>query len=655
MPLYKAFAGPCARLLPELGCSCSELLWLPFATALGFVLPHQGILVWSFLHYWLQLGLQFCFAFWPGTPHLALALFWWLLGFRWAGLILWILWTLRLGALVLAAVLLLPLLKAWGAAAGSWQANHMRVKNKAAENMFKKPCNTNWQNQSCTESRCPSWLCCLSSPAPVKQWKVRELQIGRHFVQTVHLVAFVHGGQALPIAKKMHDIILLTFWLYGVWHGKRDESTNPASLHMHHLWCHSKPAGWGHCLGCGGHMPVVLALPQLPLQGQFFFLELSFSFCLLFPEPLSILNPPEPGPAHGRHFLDPLFCFILWLALLLPQFLQPGPVLGWARGCRLPLPLCRAWPGRSWWWAWGPVIPPIIPPSFPPIFPPFPWGGRSLFPAPSLISTPSLIPPHPSSHLHPSSSFLHPSPLLQASPPHPSPHHLPSHPSSWSGGPFGGLGSLFTHLVLLWLLLLEGGVGLCPCARLQKPVCRLPSPCARQCPQRQCPLLRVCFSKTSLLLWAVKGLHMPNLCVVLMTEDNCCVQGHALLCCSPGPPKQHASFCSMAKGLWKPNHDIKPLPLHKACSQPLHKACSQPLHRAHSLQHIEFQLLLSYFLYNLSLSAKMEALVAPFSLHLGSNSSINALWLIFKNFALAAVQAMMSLRLVPGPSGICWM
>ena len=38
----------------------------------------------------------------------------------------------------------------------------------------------------------------------------------------------------------------------------------------------------------------------------------------------------------------------------------------------------------------------------------------------------------------------------------------------------------------------------------------------------------------------------------------------------------------------------------------------------------------------------MEALVAPFSLHLGSNSSINALRLIFKYLALAAAQAMIN-------------
>ena len=89
MPLFKAFAGPCARL-PKLGCSCAELLVFPFAfaLALGWALPHQGILVWSFLRHWLQLGLQLCFALWSGTPDLTLALFLWQLCFRGAGFIL---------------------------------------------------------------------------------------------------------------------------------------------------------------------------------------------------------------------------------------------------------------------------------------------------------------------------------------------------------------------------------------------------------------------------------------------------------------------------------------------------------------------------------------------------------------------------------------
>ena len=134
---------------------------------------------------------------------------------------------------------------------------------------------------------------------------------------------------------------------------------------------------------------------------------------------------------------------------------------------------------------------------------------------------------------------------------------------------------------------------------------------------------------------------MPNLCVLLMTEDNCCVQAHALQCYSSTCPKQHASFCNMAKG-----------PQTTALAQGLQPALAQGLQPALAQS---YKLLFSYFLYNFSLSAKMEALVAPFSLHLGSNSSINALWLIFKNLALAAVQAMISLRLVPGPSGMCWM
>ena len=133
----------------------------------------------------------------------------------------------------------------------------------------------------------------------------------------------------------------------------------------------------------------------------------------------------------------------------------------------------------------------------------------------------------------------------------------------------------------------------------------------------------------------------------------CC---YASLCCAVLEARLAQAACTIFKHSRPKAHLSKPQPLHKACSQPLHKACSQPLHRACSLQHIEFQLFFfSYFLYNFSLSAKMEALVAPFSLHLGSSSSINALWLIFKSLALAAVQAVIIFRQVPGPSGMCWM
>jgi len=63
-----------------------------------------------------------------------------------------------------------------------------------------------------------------------------------------------------------------------------------------------------------------------------------------------------------------------------------------------------------------------------------------------------------------------------------------------------------------------------------------------------------------------------------------------------------------------------------------------------------------YFSNNLSLSFKTDVLVAPFSLHFGSNSysSIRALCVTLRNLALAAVQATIN-RLEPsGPSGMCW-
>ena len=91
---------------------------------------------------------------------------------------------------------------------------------------------------------------------------------------------------------------------------------------------------------------------------------------------------------------------------------------------------------------------------------------------------------------------------------------------------------------------------------------------------------------------------MPNLCVLLMTEDNCCVQAHALQCYSSTCPKQHASFCNMAKG-----------PQTTALAQGLQPALAQGLQPALAQS---YKLLFSYFLYNFSLSAKMEAFVADF-------------------------------------------